>query len=516
MPGCVTHQTAMHLFFAAALVALVGCSQQPKLNKSKRPPPTPKKQTTQAKKPLQAPSKSAPKKTKPKLYAKSRFVWIRPAPNPSGWIGYLWFGGSVTLKQTEPVRGPGCGAWYAIEPRGYVCVDDKLATLNAADPELNTLQKYAPRLNSPWPHDYAESRGAQKYTSVPNPKQQRRREWDLDDHLRRIRKASQGQEVHKSLQGVDLSAAPSAPIELGTFPSTVREPRKRLLPLSTVAYAAETRDHNRNWLLTADLTFLPKDRVVPYKKVTFRGIDLKQGKARLPLAFFRKDGASVYEKKKEGHFVKTNQRLERLSWVELDNTTLEKDGIRYRQLRNSHSWIQEKDAVIPKPQSNTPWGAKVFGKDTKDGPAGLRTWMEASIWQGWLIAYEGTQPVYVTLISPGRGGTPEPGKDPLSTASTPVGTFKITGKFATATMVAPHEFIHSDVPWTQNFSGPHALHGAYWHNNWGNRMSAGCVNVSPIDGKWLYSFTEPRAPEGWHGVRWRPSAEAATIFVVHS
>ena len=31
----------------------------------------------------------------------------------------------------------------------------------------------------------------------------------------------------------------------------------------------------------------------------------------------------------------------------------------------------------------------------------------------------------------------------------------------------------------------------------------------------LYEFTEPKAPEGWHGVRWLPNVEPATTFVVH-
>ena len=44
-------------------------------------------------------------------------------------------------------------------------------------------------------------------------------------------------------------------------------------------------------------------------------------------------------------------------------------------------------------------------------------------------------------------------------------------------MEAPDEFIHSDVPWTQNFSGAHALHSAYWHDDWGSNKSGGCINV---------------------------------------
>jgi len=152
--------------------------------------------------------------------------------------------------------------------------------------------------------------------------------------------------------------------------------------------------------------------------------------------------------------------------------------------------------------------------DTGHAPRGRQTWIEVSVWGGWLLAYEGTRAVFTTLISPGRGGTPAEGKEPIETGATPTGRFNITGKFKTATMVAPGELIHSDVPWTQNFTGPYALHGAYWHNDWGELKSGGCVNVSPIDGKWLFEWTEPTAPPGWHGVRWLPHLEPATTFIV--
>jgi hypothetical protein len=46
-------------------------------------------------------------------------------------------------------------------------------------------------------------------------------------------------------------------------------------------------------------------------------------------------------------------------------------------------------------------------------------------------------------------------------------------------------------------------------------MSAGCVNVAPDDARWLYEFTEPVVPEGWHGVKWVPREGAATVVVIH-
>jgi len=71
------------------------------------------------------------------------------------------------------------------------------------------------------------------------------------------------------------------------------------------------------------------------------------------------------------------------------------------------------------------------------------------------------------------------------------------------------------VPWTQNFSGPHAIHSAYWHDDWGSLKSAGCVNVAPRDGKWLFEFTEPEVPEGWHGVRQVGRYGPSTWVIVH-
>ena len=286
-----------------------------------------------------------------------------------------------------------------------------------------------------------------------------------------------------------------------------------MIPTSTVAYSAEALADDRTWLLSADLLWVPKDRVVPYKQVDFKGVHLGKD-ARLPLAFFRSKDRPQFQLAGD-KLIETAERFERLSFVELTGEQREQEGSTYLETRQPGRWVKKSDAVVPTPQEKTPWGAPVGGEDTKQGPAGRRTWIESSVWQGWMIAFEGTRPVFATLIAPGRGGTPKKGVDAIETAATPVGVFPITGKFATATMVAPGDLVHSDVPWAQNFSGPHALHGAYWHNDWGDRKSGGCVNVSPIDGKWLFEFTEPPIPDGWHGVRWRPNVEPATTFIVH-
>jgi hypothetical protein len=496
-------------------LGLLGCSTGSAEAADQEPetPASSPAQTAALAKPPEAP-KPASQPARPRLYAKTRFVWIKPEPGSEGWIGFLWTGGSVALRDEAPRAAGGCATrWYPIEPRGWVCADGQRATLDASDPVLAQIRPYAPKLDSPWLHEYGESRGVQRYAELPSAEQQRRREWDLPEHRARIERAASG-DVHPSLAGVDLRPAKQTPIELDGLPPTIREPRKRLLPLSTVAWSAETFAHGRSWLLSADFMWVAKDRVAPYPKITFRGVRLGVD-AKLPLAFFRARTAVKYQEDADGKLTATGDKWQRLSWVELTGKSQEQSGETYLETRNPGQWLKKSEAVVPVAQPTTPWGAPVGGADTAAGPAGRRSWLEASVWQGWLIAYEGTRPVYVTLIAPGRGGTPVRGKPAIDTASTPTGTFKITGKFATATMEAPGEFIHSDVPWAQNFSGPHALHGAYWHDEWGQRMSGGCVNASPVDGKWLYEFTEPAVPEGWHGVRWLPSLGPATTFVVH-
>ncbi|WP_169580869.1 L,D-transpeptidase family protein [Microbacterium thalassium] len=48
----------------------------------------------------------------------------------------------------------------------------------------------------------------------------------------------------------------------------------------------------------------------------------------------------------------------------------------------------------------------------------------------------------------------------------------------------------ADIPWVAYFNGDQAFHGAYWHNNFGNPMSHGCVNMPISTAKALYDWLE--------------------------
>ncbi len=128
-------------------------------------------------------------------------------------------------------------------------------------------------------------------------------------------------------------------------------------------------------------------------------------------------------------------------------------------------------------------------------------WIEVDLGNQYLIAYEGDQPVYATLISSGRAYHPD---DPESNFLTPTGMFRIRAKHMAATMdgdtAADGPYSIDDVPWVMYFQLAYALHGAFWHNAFGFPRSHGCVNLSPLDAQWIFNWSDPQLPPGWHGV----------------
>lgn len=72
-----------------------------------------------------------------------------------------------------------------------------------------------------------------------------------------------------------------------------------------------------------------------------------------------------------------------------------------------------------------------------------------------------------------------------------------------------------DVPYVQYFESGYALHVAYWHDVFGIARSHGCINLSPIDGKYVFGWTDPQPPEGWHGVITGAEMGEGTTIVIH-
>jgi hypothetical protein len=120
--------------------------------------------------------------------------------------------------------------------------------------------------------------------------------------------------------------------------------------------------------------------------------------------------------------------------------------------------------------------------------------IEISLRDQLLTAYEFDQPVLGVKISSGLGSRVVP----LGT-KTPTGRFHITSKTPSKHMGsvtasgAPDNYILPGVPWTMFFTLEHgvALHGTFWHNNFGVPMSHGCINMRNEDAKWLFRWVTP-------------------------
>ena len=52
-----------------------------------------------------------------------------------------------------------------------------------------------------------------------------------------------------------------------------------------------------------------------------------------------------------------------------------------------------------------------------------------------------------------------------------------------------YDYYLENVPYVMYFFEDYALHGAYWHNNFGYQMSHGCVNIAPSDAGWIYNWS---------------------------
>ena len=54
------------------------------------------------------------------------------------------------------------------------------------------------------------------------------------------------------------------------------------------------------------------------------------------------------------------------------------------------------------------------------------------------------------------------------------------------------------VPYTMYFYKGYAIHGTYWHNNFGHPMSHGCVNMRTDDAAWLFNWASIGTPVVTH------------------
>lgn len=107
-----------------------------------------------------------------------------------------------------------------------------------------------------------------------------------------------------------------------------------------------------------------------------------------------------------------------------------------------------------------------------------------------LSCYEEGREVYFCRVSTGRFG---------EDTETPSGDYlRVFMKFMSTHMeggATGAGYDLSGIGWvTFIATGGIAIHSTYWHNNFGERTSAGCVNVTPEDAEFVFRWSAPQVP----------------------
>lgn len=106
-----------------------------------------------------------------------------------------------------------------------------------------------------------------------------------------------------------------------------------------------------------------------------------------------------------------------------------------------------------------------------------------------VTAFEGEKMVLSVRCASGQGR-----------AATPKGEFRTYHKGPSIHMTDYDDgggllYSLAGVPWVSFFtSSGHAFHGTYWHNDYGQPRSNGCINLPSSISKWLYRWTSPVVP----------------------
>lgn len=110
-----------------------------------------------------------------------------------------------------------------------------------------------------------------------------------------------------------------------------------------------------------------------------------------------------------------------------------------------------------------------------------------------LGCYEADKEVFFCRIS--SGAEYNANGEAVDTWATPIGNFNTHWKIVSLNMSGGSSaagYSTPAVPWVTMISGEGiAIHGAFWHNDFGERRSHGCINAKPEDAKWIFRWATP-------------------------
>jgi hypothetical protein len=446
-----------------------------------------------------------------RLYARGARTLVHERPSDdSPTIGYLR-AGAVASAERSTAGTSGCpGGWHSIVPRGFVC-DGPGATLDAADPVAAALSQRTPDHTRKLPYIYGTVRKpGPVYARLPEPGDLGKIEPKIEDRMERWL-AADGEVGARYAPFVWLGH----PGELPDPAAAWRDRRTEGVPAFLTGGGAAPNLHQkpreadqmvightrakvgfsftgtflwqgRRYGLTPELEVLPTDRLRPIQGSDFHGVEIGRG-VELPFALVRQPGAHFVVYQHAGNRLVAGETAPYREAVPLTGRQQFFHEVLHYETRDGR-WLSDREVSRLDPVKRVPgWAAK-----------GER-WIDVNITKQTLVLYDGTRPVYATLISSGEAGL----GDSKSTTATKRGIFRIHAKHVATTMASEEvgeEFELRDVPYVQYFDDDgHALHGAYWHDKFGIPKSHGCINLAPEDARRIFYWTEPPVPDGWHG-----------------
>lgn len=265
---------------------------------------------------------------------------------------------------------------------------------------------------------------------------------------------------------VQVYAAPGDPAQM--------TPVQTLLPPDSWVSIDETVEQDgRLWHRIADQAYVLAGDVLPGTPSLFHGVAVTQTLAN-PLVFIATQGLNVRPRPGATPDNPPIATVNRYDVVDYLGSQRAGDAL-WHQI-GENRWIHGGYARVVYPVQRPP-----------DVPADAR-WIAVDLAQQTLSAYEGDRMVFATLVSTGRPPW-----------FTPKGLNRIwikkqTGDMQGGIVERGDYYALQDVPWIMYFNKDVGLHAAYWHDRFGYPSSHGCVNLSPLDAKWLFDWATPQLP----------------------
>lgn len=457
--------------------------------------------------------------TRPTITALALRTGIVEAPNGNArWIGYVRSGGRVAILR-GPVGNDGCpsrrevagSGWWQVEGGGYVCVGF-LAALTASLEGRNARRfNVQADLSAAMPFLYGiTTRAAAMYRWAPSTDDERVVE--PERFVERPRSTPSPAGDASTGEG-DATASPAPSSDAGAPADADAGVRieelagapdspllRRMLSRMYVSLDHEVRaGSGATYWHTQSGGFVRTGAISTLRTgATFQGTRL-EASAHLPAAYSISAITPTFTQ--VGTAMHAAGRAPRLTFFQLTGDPPVRMGVDEYYRTSDGVFVRARNVRL------------ITGHEPPTDLAPGEKWIDVNLDHQSLVAYEGTTPVYVTLISSGlrRRGSPTQNYETIQ------GGFRIQSKHVATTMDGNSNdgpYSIEDVPWVMYFEQSFALHGAFWHNGFGYMHSHGCVNLSPPDARWVFNWSEPRLPAGWHAA-YASAATPGTRVYVH-